>query len=37
MAVPDSRPRAFAAVSIRNPQRLVLPDATFVLDKQFIV
>jgi hypothetical protein len=29
MAVPDSSPRAFAVVSVRNPQRLVLPDGTF--------
>jgi hypothetical protein len=29
MAVPDSSPRAFAAVSVRNPQRLVLPGGTF--------
>jgi hypothetical protein len=29
MAVPDSSPRAFAAVSVRNPQRFVLSDRTF--------
>jgi hypothetical protein len=29
MAVPDSSPRAFVAISVRNPQRLVLADLTF--------
>jgi hypothetical protein len=29
MAVPDSSPRASAAVSVRNPQRLTLADRTF--------
>jgi hypothetical protein len=29
MPVPDSSPRAFAAVSVRNLQRLALPDGTF--------
>jgi hypothetical protein len=29
MAVPDSSPRAFSAVSVRNPRRLVLSDGTF--------
>jgi hypothetical protein len=29
MVVPDSSPRASAAVSVRNPQRLTLADETF--------
>jgi hypothetical protein len=29
MAIPDSRPRASAVVSVRNPQRLALADGTF--------
>jgi hypothetical protein len=29
MVVPDSSSRAFAAASVRNPQRLVLSDVTF--------
>jgi hypothetical protein len=29
MAVPDSNPRAFVVVSVRNPQRLTLADGTF--------
>jgi hypothetical protein len=29
VVVPDISPRAFVVVSVRNPQRLVLPDGTF--------